>query len=217
MSAQTPSESDRELVPSPQIDPECNENMLDNEKELPLKVIKCEPEDEDNEFKKPKPSRKRKSKPNHISELPESSPAGAAHKRTKVAEKWATEAQYYVQFAKQNDKFLKGQTQIIVRPVLDLFRKELADQKVVKAYMLPLFYFVNEYSITIDGIYEFENVMVTTTDGIKKIEMIRKHANDVLADYLPLFETKDGKKYWKLTTKDFNRVKNILTKKKTCQ
>jgi hypothetical protein len=130
-----------------------------------------------------------------------------------MKEKELNELEKMKSFYKSNAKSINAEYKVVVPEGLyDLHKKKFANPDVVKAYILPLFHFLDDYSVVITDVHEFEKVVVYTMDGVNKIEKMRKlyrkgNEDESEIDYM---DRKYGKKLWKIPKKDYGRVRKLL-------
>lgn len=153
-----------------------------------------------------KRSRKQAS-PKHISELPEEAPAKKAKKADVKREEW----EKYTLFAKLNEKALK-KPKLKESTCLFDYQKQLQNPDVIKAYMLPAFYFLATNKIRATHVTMFDNAFIQTMDVFEKLKFLGKLSGDLALkpELLDTFEKKYGKKFWKIPKRDYTRVKSLI-------
>lgn len=129
-----------------------------------------------------------------------------------MKEKELHEIEKMKMFYKTNIKSINAEYKTVPEGLFDLHKKRFANPDVVKAYILPLFHFLNEYSVVITDVHEFEKVVVFTGDGVYKIEKLRKLCKKAEEDECEIdaLDRKYGKKLWKIPKKDYGRVRKLL-------
>lgn len=136
-------------------------------------------------------------------------------KKSKKYESQKEEAEQVAKFLKRNEKALKQEKVLTVKPVLEDFEKELANPDIKKAYLLTAFHFLNEYQLRITAVYDWENTCVQITDVAEKLERLSKMPPDLRLseDALKSLDEKYNRKYWKVPRKDFAKIKALLKEK----
>ena len=108
--------------------------------------------------------------------------------------------------------YLTTETSFIPDGLFERFEKDLTNKNIIKAYCLPLFHFLKEYSFVIDGVREFDHSFVQSSSGLDRIAELKRLPKDIALpqETIELFELKFSKKNWKIPAKDLKRVKQLL-------
>jgi hypothetical protein len=120
--------------------------------------------------------------------------------------------EHVLNWVKSNSKLLARKKKDYAFDLASL-EKKLQDPNIRQSGLLPLCHFLGTTEILLHGVAEFDSPCVTTEDGCKLLEKMKKWKDEkeIDPDTLNKLCNKYGKTWWKLPRHDLGRVQKLFS------